>query len=361
MAQTRHAWIDALEALSPKVKALDLKSSLEDIPYWDAATKVAYDADAYNLSSCDTHNANLARWIEGLAHHGVDDAQLTKHVTDLTKRNTYGAFAELSAYGFLLDNDIKFDIQVAMPGADILNPNGSDLDGRLTISSDVFFDVKAFGLHEYLSDRLNTLLSAHFPTEFVAIEGSADVGTTNLRQLLGGQDYADLVSELTTQRKAQRGNLDIKLFPPQPVQMTTTTANPYELAQNHAEYAFNFAKQFVRAKPFILIFVIHPWLGGNRLSTNFAGEADVFTRSLARRTFMQFDGDMTPLFGTTRRDAARLLSGILFIDTWPLPPHRPKHRLFLNPNATNPMPMLSRHHLELVSNLSVDDFRHDTY
>lgn len=361
MAQTRHAWIEALEALSPKVKALDLKSRLEDIPYWDAATKTAHDADAYNLSSCNTHNANLARWIEGLAHQGVDDTQLVKHLTDLTKRNTYGAFAELSAYGFLLDNDIEFDIQVAMPGADILNPNGSDLDGRLTISSDVFFDVKAFGLHEYLSDRLNTLLSRHFQAEFVAIEGSADVGITNLRQLLGGKDFADLVSELTTERKAQRGSLDIRLLAPQPIQMATTTANPYELAQNHAEYAFNFAKQFVRAKPFILIFVIHPWLGGSRLSKNFAGDTDVFTRSFARRTFMQFEGDKTPLFGMTRGDAARLLSGILFIDTWPLPTHKPEHRLFLNPNATNPVPMLSRHHLEMVPNLSVDDFQHDTY
>lgn len=69
MAQTRHAWIDALEALSPKVKALDLKSSLEDIPYWDTATNTALDSDAYNLSSCDTHNTNLGRWVEGLGQH----------------------------------------------------------------------------------------------------------------------------------------------------------------------------------------------------------------------------------------------------------------------------------------------------
>lgn len=361
MPQTRHAWIDVLEALSPRLKALDLKSSLEDFPYWDAATKTVLDADAYNLSSCDTHNANLARWIEVLGQQGVGDAQLMKHVTDLTKRNTYGAFAELSAYGFLLDNDIEFDIQVAMPGTDILNPNGSDLDGRLTISSDVFFDVKAFGLQEYLSNRLNSLLSKQFPADFVAIEGSADVGITDLRRLLGGKDFTDVVSELGTERKARRGSLEIRLLAPRQVQMTVTTANPYELAQNHAEYAFNFAKQFVRAKPFILIFVIHPWLGGNRLSTNFAGDADVFTRSLARRTFMQFESDTTPLFGTTRGDVARLLSGLLFIDTWPLPTHKPEHRLFLNPHATNPMPEMTRHHLEMIRDLSVDDFQYDTY
>ena len=80
------------------------------------------------------------------------------------------------------------------------------------------------------------------------------------------------------------------------------SADPYRLALENAEYAFRYAKQFPRHKPFLLIFVIHPWLGGLQLHGNFDGFVDKFTRALARRTFMQFRDDSAPLFGITRRD-----------------------------------------------------------
>jgi hypothetical protein len=154
VASTRYGWLQDLEALSTTVAALNLKSQVSDEPYQDSATNRAINADAFNLSGCPHHNAAIGRWIDGLAANGVAQSQLSKLLVDLTSRNTYGTFSELSGYGLLLDAHLPFQIQVPMTGAGILNPNGADLDGRLAISGDVLFDIKAFGLHEHLANRL---------------------------------------------------------------------------------------------------------------------------------------------------------------------------------------------------------------
>jgi hypothetical protein len=251
VASTRHYWLQALEALSPAVAALNLTAQVSDEQYWDTASNCAINADAFNLSGCPHHNAAIARWIGGLAANGVTQSQLTKLLVDLTSRNTYGTFSEISGYGLLLDSHLPFQIQVPMGKAGILNPNGADLDGRLTISGDVLFDIKAFGLHEHLSNRLRERLSGEFSSQFVAIEGSADVAVSVMTDLLG-RGYASLVSELRAKGLAQRDGLDVILRPIRQVQVTSGILDPYALAKNHAEYAIGFAKQFARRKPFML-------------------------------------------------------------------------------------------------------------
>ncbi len=55
---------------------------------------------------------------------------------------------------------------------------------------------------------------------------------------------------------------------------------------------------------------------------NFANQTDIFIRSLARRAFMQFSSDQTPVMSFDDRakpnvtivEASRLLSAVLFID-----------------------------------------------
>jgi hypothetical protein len=283
-------------------------------------------------------------------------------LVDLTSRNTYGTFSELSGYGLLLDAHLPFQIQVPMGKAGILNPNGGDLDGRLTIvGGDVLFEIKAFGLHEHTSNRLQERLSGEFSSQFVAIEGSADVAVSVMNDLLG-RGYPSLVSELRTKGFARRDGLDVSLRPVRQVQVTTGTLDPYALAKHHAEYVFGFAKQFARRKPFMLIFVVHPWLGGLRLRTNFPGDADSFMRSFARRTFMQFLRDKEKIFGVSRALASRLLSGMMFIDAWQPTDAKHTHRLFLNPYAKHPIPGLTVRHLEAgIPGLWKDDFQNDAY
>jgi hypothetical protein len=361
VASTRYGWLQDLEALSPTVAALNLTAQVSDEPYWDTVTNLAINADAFNLSGCPHHNGAIARWLGGLAANGVTQSQLSRLLVDLTSRNTYGTFSELSGYGLLLDAHLPFQIQVPMGKAGILNPNGADLDGRLTISGDVLFDIKAFGLHEHLSNRLHERLSGEFSSQFVAIEGSADVAVSVMTDLLG-RGYSSLVSELRAKGLARRDGLDVSLRPTRQVQVTSGTLDPYALAKNHAEYAFGFAKQFARRKPFMLIFVIHPWLGGLRLSTDFPGDADTFMRSFARRTFMQFLRDKAKIFGVSRAIASRLLSGIMFINAWQPTDAKHTHRLFLNPYAKHPIPGLTVRRLEVgIPGLRKDDFQNDVY
>lgn len=359
MAATRHDWWKDLAALSTTVAALPMPAN-ED--YWDHTTKQATNAVAYNLSGCADHNAAIARWADEMAKRGFPLPQIGKLLTDLTSRNTYGTFSELAAYGLLLEADIPFRIQVPMRGTAVLNPNGSDLDGVLKISTPVYFDVKSFGLHEYLAGELSRKLSSIFPADFVSIGGSVDVGISVMSDLLA-KDFKTLVAELTSSRNATRGALQIRLEPKQRVQFITNTANPYELAENHADYAFRFAKQFVRRKPFLLVFVIHPWLGGFRLSTNFSNDTEHFMRSFARRTFMQFRSDRTKVLGVTRATASKLLSGIMFVDAWQKPSTKPRnHALYLNPHAKHPIPKLNRDCLAInIPAMSYDDFGYDTY
>lgn len=359
MAGTRHDWWKDLAALSTTIAGLPMPAN-ED--YWDHANNQATNAVAYNLSGCADHNASIARWADAMASKGASLPQIEKLLIDLTSRNTYGTFSELAAYGLLLDSGIPFRMQMPMRGTAILNPNGSDLDGVLKISTPVYFDVKAFGLHEYLAEELRKKLSTIFASDFVSIGGSADVGVNVMSDLLS-KDFKPLVAELRSARKATRGALEIRLEPKKRVQFVTNLANPYELAKNHADYAFRFAKQFVRRRPFILVFVIHPWLGGFRLSTNFSNDTEIFMRSFARRTFMQFRSDRTKVLGVTRAAASRLLSGIMFFDAWQKSSKKPRnHALYLNPYAKNPVPMLNHHHLvRNIPEMSFDDFKHDTY
>jgi hypothetical protein len=359
MAGTRHDWWNDLAALSNTIAGLPIPVNE---PYWDTATNQAINAAAYNISGCADHNASIARWADEMATQGFPLRQIENQLINLTSRNTYGAFSELAAYGLLLDADIPFKIQVPMRGSAILNPNGSDLDGALRISTPVYFDVKSFGLHEYLAGELKKKLSAVFPNDFVSIGGSIDVGVHVMSDLLS-KEFRRLVAELTSARRAIRGALEIRLDPKQRVQFVTNSANPYELAKNNAEYAFRFAKQFVRRRPFVLVFVMHPWLGAFRLLVNFGNDTETFMRSFARRTFMQFLKDRTKVLGMTRAAASKLLSGIMFVDAWQQPSDKPRnHALYLNPYAKNPMSRLCRDRLVInIKDMGYDGFEHDTY
>lgn len=359
MASTRHDWWNDLSALSTTIASLPMPA---DEPYWDKASNRALNAAAFNISGCLDHNASIARWADAMSNQNVPLAQIEKLLIDLTSRNTYGAFSELAAYGLLLDSQIPFRVQVPMCGTAILNPNGSDLDGMLKISTPVYFDVKSFGLHEYLAAELSSKLTVIFPSDFVSMGGSVDVGVHVMSDLLS-KDFNALIAELTSARKAIRGALEIRLEPKRRVQSVVNFANPYELAKNHADYAFRFAKQFVRRRPFILVFVMHPWLGGFRLSVNFRNATEHFMRSFARRTFMQFRTDRTKVLGVTRASASKLLSGIMFVDAWQQPSDKPRnHALYLNPYAKNPMPKLCRDQLvSRIKDMGYDDFDHDSY
>lgn len=337
--KTRHDWIRNLEVESPAVASLGMLKSLKDEPYWDSSQKLALNKAAFNFAGSKPHNEFLGRTFEGLAAGQVSEAELRKYVTDLSGRGTYGALAELSAYGALLRHGVPFRTQVPVSGADILNPNGSDIDGE--IAGSVLFDVKACGLQEQLIQLLVERLNRDLAPEYVAAEMSWNVPVSLLDSLLGSAGYQALRKELIDNRNANRGGIEFALRSPERVRMSEVMLDPLGLAANNADYAFRYAKQFAKLKPFILVFVLHPWLGGFTLSTNFGGYADRFMAEFSKRTFNDFLTDTANQhFGETRADASKMLSGLLFIDAWQGtdPPTRDTMRLYLNPHGLRPVP-----------------------
>lgn len=335
--RTRFEWLDLLAAKSPVVARLDLKGAASNETYKAEGEKACDNKDAFNFASSEHHNAVIAQTIEQLSLRGASDETIRKLVLDLTSRNTYGTFCELSAYAFLLEGNHDFNIQAPVTGADILNPNGSDLDGLLRLPpEEAFFDIKAFGFHEHLVTLLTERLSAEFDPEVVEADESWDVRVSLLFDLLG-RNYSVLKEELRANRQAKRGAIRFVLRAPARVRMTVRELDLARLAEENPDYAFRFAKQFARNKPFFLFFVIHPWLSGLSLHLNFGGGVDTFTRSFAHRTFTQFQADQTAVFDVTRGEASRLLSGIVFVDAWAGQPQNPppRHRCFLNPFAKN--------------------------
>jgi hypothetical protein len=69
------------------------------------------------------------------ALHGKTSEKTIRNIIgELTFRNTYGAFSELVAYKWLNDAKIDFTPQVLMTASDVLNPNGSIIDGQMILA-----------------------------------------------------------------------------------------------------------------------------------------------------------------------------------------------------------------------------------
>jgi hypothetical protein len=146
----------------------------------------------------------------------------------------------------------------------------------------------------------------------------------------------------------QKGRLTIRLAAKQPVTVSSRHVEPHRLAKENALYPFRDAQQFTRNSPFILILAFHPWFNAGSLHDDFAGAGTTFTRSLARRAFMQFSNDTRPLASicsrvvpatTTLADASRLLSGMFFVNVWPL--EAMPAWLYSNPRAAHSLMDLS--------------------
>jgi len=289
----------------------------------------------------------------------------------ISSRNTYGRFSELAAYDWLMRNDLKITTQVKMPSRDILGKNDATVDGTIDRCG-IYFDIKAFGLHGYLAGRLKERLERELPGEVVLIENTWDVSVDQFDALL--KNPSSLVQTLGQQRRAQSGDLHFRLEKPSPVSVSSFTVSPYRLAKENATYPFLSANQFTRNSPFLLIFVIHRWFNQSVIFNDFAGLDSVFTRALARRAFMQFTNDSSPLNAickkvgntATTSDAAKLLSAIIFVNAWPedAPLDRPTmpSSIYSNPRATHPLNSVQVALLRSSNpHIYVDDFVDDDY
>jgi hypothetical protein len=342
--ETKHQWIDELADLSPLIDSLNLKKGKNAVYVTRSPGAIIYyDADAYNLSNSVPHNQIIVDAVNALRGKTTDGV-LGNMLGELTFGNTYGAFSELAAYKWLTHAGVDFTPQVPMAPSDVLNPNGSIIDGKMMLPEkmQVFFDIKGFGFHAHkikiLSDRLEKSLGG----KSVLVEGTWDVSIESLQELLAHEGFAELVAELKLVGIVRRGPLEIRSQDRKRATISAHSANPLELANENSTYPLRFAGQYTRNAPFILFFVIHPWFSQGELHQNIGEFVDTFTRELAKLVFLSFQDNHTLVEGVPRSQVAKLLSGLIFLNVWPeagtdAARPRPSCRVYLNPIAKHPL------------------------
>jgi hypothetical protein len=355
----RHEFIAELAAQSSAIGAMALKKCITEAPL---------GSEAFNLANCAAHRRLIVRAIEELISNGFSSIDSVRNLlANVIRGNTYGAFAELAGYEWIMRCQVRFQAHTLLAASDVLGTGGSTLDGRIEHGG-IYFDIKAFGFHGYLANRLKDRLEKELPGEQVFLEESWDLSYAAFSQLIS--DAPAIAADLKQKRFLQKGRLRLRVDVPKPVTVSSRLVEPYRLARENALYPFIDAHQFTRYHPFILLFVFHPWFNFNAIHNDFSGVDTCFTRSLARRAFMQFSQD-TRLLSTVctkadptslLADATRLLSAIFFVNVWPedadpAVPRLPSW-LYLNPRATHRyIPVgLFRSVYTLIDDFSNDDY-----
>jgi hypothetical protein len=359
MTTTLHGLISELANRSPAIASMNLASSSAD---------ATLSGKLLNLANSKADLDRVSRAVEVLlAKGGLPPADAETSVRQLiSERHFYGAFCELATYDWLDRHDVAFQAQVKLTGSDVLNPNGCTIDGQFT-AIDGYFDIKGMGFEAYVTEQFRDALEKQLPGLDVVIDGPMDIAVKDIE--------AHAFSQLPA-LKAKLANGGIESIPalgwtvraqhPQRVTTTTHTTDPYLQAAENRYYPFKTAGQFSRKAPFVLIFTYSHQFN-QPLSVNFTGMSDIMLRSLARRAFIQLTADQSQAAsydkqvaaGTLISDAAKLLSGLLFIHS-----DSDKAWLFVNPRATHKLTEYDLKQLfdfNVPTSLGVDDFAHDDY
>ena len=334
---SQHQWINKIEAMIPDTVRLNLRRP-QDYLYVETVNgqHVWNDPDAYNFSNSTDHD-NLVRRSIVLLQQKAGDRFVKRLLGELTFQKTYGAFCEMAAYDWMAQAGINFTPQVPLGAADVVNPNGSILDGSLAVNGKtVYFDIKGFGFVDHKIAILKRKLEDRVAGDEVLIEGGVSVSIDDVQTLLERNGFEPLVLDLTSRSSATRGSLSFRRRPRPKISVGVMALDPDKLAIENREYALRFGSQFTRHAPFMLFFVIHPWFSQEPLHQNFSGYTDAFCAEFARLTFLSFSQDGTMREGLPTNDLVKLLSAVAFINVWPQASSQgagPSARIYLNPNA----------------------------
>ena len=350
---TIHSLIRELEKVSPKLANLDLCSTTQD---------EQIEGERFEFAN---NSAEIGFVGSAVEHLSVTQGALRKMMTDLlSQKNFYGQLCEFAVYDWLQRHDAGFQVQVAASGSDVLNRNGTDLDG-LFEGRDVYFDIKGFGFEAYVREKFRSKLSDMVGRGRILIDGARDNSVKDIEGAF--RKLKELTADLQQNGIAKIPELDWTLrVPTSALTMELNTVDPYWTAAENWYYPFKTARQFHRNSTFVLVFAFSPQFNG-LMSVNFEQSTGVVLRSLARRAFLQTKGDTTSISkfdaaadpAITLDQASQLLSGLLFLnfandDAW----------LFLNPRASHPLkkdfvPQLFD--FMLPREMTIDDFAHDNY
>ncbi|KJC60073.1 hypothetical protein UP10_15510 [Bradyrhizobium sp. LTSPM299] len=341
MVDTRVQWLKELERLSSTIHGYGLSGTQKDVAYVtrEGGQSVFSDSDAFNVANSPPHNAIVVDAIDVLQGKMAESA-IRVLLGELTFRKTYGAFSEVMAYKWFGDAGVDFVAQVPLTKTDVVNFNGSTLDGQVSLAGETkaYFDVKGFGFVAHKLKLLRERLETQLPGKSVLIEGDWNVSIDMLQDLHDHTGFSALLSELQGPGRATRGSLEFRAQQQRRITISAHASDPLSLARENRDYPLRFAGQYARNAPFLLVFVIHSWFSQGELHQNFGGFVDAFTKELSRLAFESFANDQTQLLGMSHADLTRLLSGLVFLNGWPAagtdaPRPNPFCRIYLNGHA----------------------------
>ena len=234
---------------------------------------------------------------------GLPSKKMKKMLRDLLAKNTfYGSYYELGVYRWLNCNGVHYVPQPLVSQSDVLCQTGDvDLDGRFKFV-DIYFDIKSFGFQYNLKERLRTCLQDEENLS-VSIDGPMDHALRDIQTyaLEDRGNYQTLVKNLRATGTGEIRKLDWKIKVIEvPINFATTFENSTRSAKKNRHYPFNFAKQFTRNAPFLLIFAFDH-LFSKTIHVNFANCSSTLFRSLCRRAFVQFKADKNAINSIGKR------------------------------------------------------------
>jgi hypothetical protein len=287
---------------------------------------------------------------------------LLKALRGITTRNWDGAYAELVAYSYFVTPKRNSATYLEPPSLNVnldksrtycaqLGGAVANVDGHFT-EEDVYFEVKVLqdNVKDFL-DRIFKDVKRELKCDELYLTAEYDAAVycgalkerrqALLHELVAHFDSATKPDFLTS--KVVTGFSFRATWGPG-VLVSTKSYNPYRHSKELHGGVFGHMNQFVRDRPFVLVYVI-PWF--NNLITDFRNHNRYLYRSLSRRVFCQYKQSTdtakayNPHFSgpETLWDLSQNISAIAFLEDKSLKDITTKSKVdafwYLNPNAKN--------------------------
>lgn len=312
-------------------------------------------------------------------------------ITNMGNPNNWeGTYAELVAYDILKnDYNSEYNLDVTRKATFAL----ASKMGMEKINYDVYLpdygvymDVKAFT--DTISDMLNNSVISvvRQQEEFkslnlsILLEHPLDESDRHYKQNIRSLqlELANHIRIMISEKKSRYSyastivnSLRIRILLGEGVNSSLSGYSPYRHAETLKDFIIQrYCKKFPLRRPFFLVFVNFRWY--NQITNDSFGFNKYFYRSIARRTYIQYEkskilaNSINPKYvgKGLAKHVARKLSGIIFIDDNSIVGKGYNAYIYTNPNATKPCGRLSTYLHEILRHASesdFDDFLHDNY
>lgn len=221
----------------------------------------------------------------------------------------------------------------------------------------VYFDIKSLGAGEAMLEEFKKKLAYEFKGYYINIAGDMSISIESVEENVLKRKKAIIeelnemvkMDELQIQYTIANTHVIIQMMKIVGVHVGELSLfDPYKWALEHQGLPYNHCSQFIKNRPFVLIFA-YDQTEKLMYATDFANSNSTCFRSLARRAFLNKDLHTSKLVsydgkavdGKTIAEVVNYLSAIIFLrvdSEFNLTFKDNSCHVFINPNAINKVP-----------------------